>query len=1235
VFIFLASRGAWGQTNLATLTGIVTDPTGAVVPNVTVSATQVEAGTTVTAVTSEAGLYTIPQLRVGEYSVTVEQTGFKKFTRSGIILAASQSLRLDITLELGATTESVTITAESSLLKTDGGMINTNLVPAQIRNLPLLPVGTFIRDPFALSNTIAGVQQTFVGTRINGLGQTSIQYRMDGEILGEPNGQGSVFPGITTRTQPSPDAVEEMAVLTSNIPVEFGSASGGVYNISIKSGTNQYHGTVYDYAVNEVLNAYDPASHTRNRVRRNDYGFSIGGPVRIPKLYDGRNKTFFFFNWEQYRDTEKQYATTTPTVPTDAYRNGDFSGLFAASGNTVLMRNGAPYIDPLSGSAVPLGTLYDPNSTQQIICPAGNSGCTAGQPVTVRSPYTNNQIPTTSFDSVAVATLNKYVPHANLPGLINNYRVPIPTSRITSSPALKADQNLGSRMRLSFTYSENKTTSAVQALGGLAEGFPEPVTRNTGTYEAAPAFRLNFDYTIRPTINWHFGIGYSTYKFFTAPVTQDYNALTDIGLAGATANKNFPLFNLGGVTTPAIGGLNTLGTGGQNGYASRRPSITQSLTWVSGNHTMKFGADFRQDMLPLSTYATANGSYSFGGGGANTGSGLTWNPALFGLNGFTGNTDIGFNFANFMLGGATSALLSQPIEYRRSKQQWGIYMQDSWRIRRNLTIDAGIRWDYGTYAKEDYGRLGALSLSVPNSSASGRPGGLIYEATCNCHFAQNYPYAIGPRLGIAYTLNPKTVIRGGIGLAYGSTPVVSGVAVNSATTNSVSPGNVAFYLKDGIPSYVQPVWPNYSTGLGLPVGSTGLAPTLIDPNAGRPDRTIQWNLSLQREITRDLVVEAAYVANRGAWQSTAGFQDWNAVSPQYLSQFGLTVGNVADGNLLQTIYSQANPATLASHGITLPYSNFPTTTSTVLQAIKAYPQYTGAIAPSAPLGKSWYDALQTTITKRFSHGLQLTANYTWSKNTQWQQYFDVFNPTNGKDIVAGNPPNLLRINFVYQTPRPSASIPVLGNKYVGFALKDWQLGASMTYQSGAYLGRPVSTGANPISRWLGRGPGSAQLKQNPDGSYMSPWSVDWYDLNGVHHTNPLDINCKCFDPNKTQVLNPAAWVNVPDGQWAAQTQQLPFFRASRRPTEAANLARNFRMGPEGKYALQVRVEFQNIFNRQYLPVPGLGGATGASTPVTYGPLGITSGFGTFGNLNTANAYGGVQRSGQFIARFSF
>jgi hypothetical protein len=488
-------------------------------------------------------------------------------------------------------------------------------------------------------------------------------------------------------------------------------------------------------------------------------------------------------------------------------------------------------------------------------------------------------------------------------------------------------------------------------------------------------------------------------------------------------------------------------------------------------------------------------------------------------------------------------------------------------------------------------------------------------------------------------LNRKTVFRGGFGISYGSTGTFGGFAQNSAAAPSLVNGYDNFKMRDGIPASINPQWPVFDPALGHQPGTIVFPQALLDPNAGRPSRTYQWNLSLQREILRDLVVEASYVGNRGIWQSAGAMIDHNAVSEEQLRRYGFTVGNLDDATLLNTRWdrlSAQQAAALRTRGVGLPYSNFPQT-QTILQSLRPFPQYTGAIASnSAPLGKSWYDALQIQVTKRYSRGLQINANYTWGKNLSQRSVDDVFNRAYGnKDIDTFNLPWRARLSLQYQVGRPPGTLPVLGNKVVGNIVAGWGIATTLSYQAAFYVDRPASGAANSIARWLGRGPGGAQLKKNPDGSYMSPWAVNWTDYDGKVHPEPLDINCRCFDPEKTIVLNPQAWEAVPDARWAADANRIAWFRGVRQPQEAANLSRNFRFGREGRYTLQVRMEFQNVMNRLLLPItPQIAGLNFNAAPVRTADGRYTSGFGTFGNLRSANVFG-PERSGMLVGRFTF
>jgi len=1267
--MMITAAFAYGQTGRATLTGVVTDPTGAVVANVPVKAVHVDTGTTMIGTTTETGNYTIGQMPIGAYEVTVEQPGFKKYQRAGFSLASAQTLRLDVTLEVGSASESVTVRAESTLLQTETGALVKNINPQQIQNLPVLPATTFIRDPYQLALTLPGAVSggTGFGPRMNGLSNANNQYKIDGEPVTNSGEKGT----ITTRNNVSPDAIQEVAIQSSNFNAEYGSVSGAVFNVTVKSGTNQYHGTAYDYIANDIFNSDDAGSHARNRIRRNDYGFNVGGPVRIPKIYNGKDKTFFFFNWEQYRDYNYFLSAINPvpTVPTQAYRNGDFSGLLAVPGVTGNLKIGTrDYKDPL-GNVIPLGTIFDPRSTQTVPCnTALTQDCTAGSVLQVRTPFVGNKVPASLQDKVALATL-KYVPlpqgpQAALGNLTTNYLNGISATRITRSPAVKIDQNVGSRARVGFTWNDNHTDSPTQTVapGAFAEGFPEPISMNAGTFEASPTYRVNLDYNIRPTMLFHFGVGWQEFNFCACPKTNDYDA-SQLGLTFSNGAKlppnSFPRFNNTVVSSPQLGGLNTVGHPGATRQLERYPSSSANLTWIRGNHTFKFGGDARQNQQVNILVANSVGTYSFGASSATalTGNGVTWQPALNGLTGFSGFSGaVGFPFANFLMGSVTNLTLAVPTEYRKTKQQYGVYIQDTWKVRRNLTVDYGLRWDYGTYAKEDYGRVAGFSLNTPNPAADGRRGAYIYEASCNCQFAQNYPFAIGPRLGIAYTFDSKTVIRGGAGIAYGATPFTGGGVINSLSTPTLPNGFDDFTLGSGVPvSKYNPVVATSDPSAGFARGTvnTNLA-TFVDPNGGRPDRTYQWNVSIQREITRNFVVEAAYVGNRNIWASTGGFQDFNAVSVKDLQRNGFTVDaspqGLADATLLNARLNSLTPAqqsTLASRGFSLPYASFPNSgpfVQTVFQALRNFPQFSSALSPTAPQGKSWYDSLQLNLTKRFSHGFSANAAYTFSKNLQWTGAPDIFNPdvftkSMGKDLVGANPPQILRISFEYRVPRYNGSLPVLGNKVVSYVLSDWAVSGALYYSSGAYLGRPQSGSTNAISRWLGRGTGSltenrSQLKRNADGSLMSPWSVDWIDNSGTHRTDPLDINCHCFDPAKTIAINPDAWQVIPDATWTADTSTYAFFRAQRKPAESMNFQRNFRI--KERYTFQVRIEFQNVFNRIQLPNPSMNFSP-INTANTYqkAPNGnYTAGFGTFGNLANG-AQLGTPRSGQLIGRFTF
>src|SRR3984957_9318574 len=452
--LLLFASVVFAQSDRGIITGTVTDTTGAVVANVAIEARQLETGAVFPTATTSTGSYTLTELPVGPYEITATVAGFKKYVRTGVTVQVAQTLRVDIPMEVGTAPESVTVSAEASLLKTETGDISTNVEVQTLDQLPMLGVGSAnagsagIRNPNNVLNVVPGAYYVPNSqVKINGAQSNSYAYHVEGQ-----DSTNAGFPYAAAQTQPSVDAIQEVSIQTSDFAAEYGAVGGGLFNVNIKSGTNEFHGTAYDYFVNEILNAGTPFTNAglsnsekdgqliRPRARRNDYGFTVGGPVVIPKVYNGKDKTFFFFNYEQFRET--QDINNIPiTVPSTAYRNGDFSGAIAAANNTVLTTD-------VLGRSVLANEIFDPNT--QYTDPASGSR--------VSNPFPNNAIPMSRMDPVALK-IQSFIPNPALASLTNNLIPTYPSVRHTTIPATKIDHQITERQHLSFYWSFTHTDS--------------------------------------------------------------------------------------------------------------------------------------------------------------------------------------------------------------------------------------------------------------------------------------------------------------------------------------------------------------------------------------------------------------------------------------------------------------------------------------------------------------------------------------------------------------------------------------------------------------------------------------------------------------------------------------------------------------------------------------------------------------------------------------------------------
>jgi hypothetical protein len=1223
----------FGQAGTGTITGTVTDQGGAVIPNANIEVRNVETNAPYPTVTTETGAYTVLRLPPGPYTVTVTAPGFKKLTRTGLSVDAGQTLPLDLTLEVGAATESVTVQAEASLLKTESGDVAHNVTLEQLDDLPVLGIGTAnagsigIRNPYNSVVFLPGVNYAAnFNMIVNGAPTNTAAYRLEGMDFTNHVTPPNNF--AIQMNQPSPDAVQEMAIQTSNYAPEFGQAGGGLFNVTMKSGTNQFHGAAYEYFVNEFLNAGDPFSFNsgtpgnpsggkyRPTNRRNDWGGTIGGPVWIPKVYNGKDKTFFFFSYERYK--EDQALTFTDTLPNAQYQAGNFSAISPNGGSGFNPNLGVP--------ATPIATdaLGRPVFANEIFDP--KSRTTAPNGAGVADPFPNNIIPKDRFSPVAVAIQNLLPPlsNGNLYANYNGYNL---GERITDVPSVKIDQLLGARQKLSFYYQHTNTNAQFTTPNGNADGLPDLLTGARGSIPiGGPVFRFNYDYTITPTLLAHLGGGYSMIYFYDdGPYTRSgktVNCLDMLQLQGCLGSFNFPTIIAGNVTSPTnLGGMQQLGNALAHTHTHvERPAANANLTWIKGNHTYKAGAEaWWQAYIQAPPTGvglnfaglTLNGVPNSSSGSVTT-AGATGVPAAL----VTGAFSAGFPYANFLLGDVTSATQYAPVDSRMGKSQWGVFLQDSWKVTRRLTLDYGLRWDYATVPTEQHGRSADLGINTPNPAAGGRPGAAIFQATCHCTFASPYPYGIGPRVGVAYSLDDKTVFRGGWGFIYG---YPADLTLQNTANITNTPTGINSYLTLNQPGTIpQPVWPNFDPGqTPLPGATTSGFLQYIDPQAARLPRQNQWSIGVQREITHDTVIEAAYVGNRGVWWTggtstgTVGPYGFiNQVSPQAFATYGLSpYTNPADNLLLgQTL---ASAAVIGRVGNIVPYSGY-ASSNTLINALRPFPQFSTIVVNNSPTGKTWYDSLQMKGTKRLSHGLQINGTFTWSKAMVAIRP-NLFVGSN-KALQTTDQPFLFNANIVYTTQK------YFSNHVAAAVTKDWSIGAFLQYGSGLPLTPPAATNTNYIG-------GSEQYRVPGQPLFLK------------------NLNCGCINPYTDIVLNPAAWQNPANGTFGPATGTLyGDFRQARRPLENMNLGRTFRF--KERYSFQIRAEFVNIFNRTQIGNPSTSAPSAAPSKNAYGQY--SAGFGVI-NLtvagartapgSTLNAVVGqiyqLPRTGTLIARFTF
>ena len=941
IFAFAAATSL-AQSTTATLTGVVTDPNGAVIPNAKVTITDTNTGLIKTLTTNGEGQYFATALPPSEYIITAQATGFQKLTKQGIRLEISQTAEINLQLTVSGTEQVIDVGAGTILLQTEAPALEQTVEQKLIETLPLadqnimqlvqITPGVVSGNPGNPSAVGLIGNRSFFDSNfsVNGGRGSTNDVLVDGvaNTIGDFNGVGATPPAR---------AVQEFKVLTGAMSAEYGRTGGGVVSYATRSGGNRYHGSVFEFHQNSEFNA-NGWFNNKNGIkrvsnRRNHFGADFSGPVDIPKIYDGKNKTFFFFNYEGRRNRDP--IGTLLTVPTVAQKQGDFSNTRNRNGALISIYN-------------PWTTRNAPGSTTQFVRDqfAGNKiTCSAINPAT-NKPF---------CDPVAVAAL-KFFPDPNRPedpGGVNNY-VAAGTNILDQNYwSIRGDHNISSKQSVYLRWTRmRRDDEQFNPLNNIAGNGRVVIDKFTHAV-------INHSYTLSSTLFNNFRYGYVRSHANQVPFGTGFDPTT-IGLPAYLRDNaavlQFPTFNIG-----ANGfSYSALGSRGFNNQPRDTTTIADTVTKVWGRHTIKPGFEFRLIRFhPFQVFDTTGN--------------FTFNASYTQANPNVGAVDSGWGLASFLLGGfAGGATFEYGTPLTIYHRYVAGFVQDDWRVNRKLTVNLGLRWDLETGTGESHDRLTSFDFRAPSpvntpavKAALGRDvlGLLRFVDPGEAEWAADKK-RFAPRIGAAWQLNQKTVVRAGYALSYlpVSVEVLGSVGYNyTITSDQPDPRIPQVLLTNPFPSGIPAI-------IGKSRGSSSLlgqAITAVEDRIGSSYNQL-WNLGVQRSIGKSLLAQVTYVGSHGVRLPLNSF-NLNQLDPS-----AQALGNTA------LAASVANPF---SGVITDPLSALSRTTVTRGTLLRPFPQYSSIAysRPLANLGGSSYNGLQLSLQKRFTKGLSLLGNYTWSK----------------------------------------------------------------------------------------------------------------------------------------------------------------------------------------------------------------------------------------------------------------
>ncbi|HWR14652.1 MAG TPA: TonB-dependent receptor [Terriglobales bacterium] len=1058
------------QSDRGSITGTVQDSTGAMVANAKISAVDQATGETRTTTSSASGSYQLPELKASTWTLSAEAPGFKKTTYDNVKIAVGVVQSVNITLTVGAASETVNVEGEVQAIQTENATMQTNVTERQVREMPLQVQSDYAgRSPLAFifldSNVTSsdnGSQQNATSFRVNGGQALGAEILIDGANTRRAQ-NGSFF----TEVAPGPNAFQEFTYNTSSYSAEFGNSSAGVVNLTLKSGTNKIHGEVYELFRNEALNANSWNNNNqglrKGRDRQNDFGFNLGGPVYIPKIYDGRNKTFFFFNYNGYRNTKSENRYIT--IPTAKMRTGDFSELLTDP-DVLRINGGNPVL------------IYNPHQDPNLRTPA--------------AAITGNRLDLYNggalLDPVGLNILKSY-PTPTGSGVFHNYLANSSAPINMDSEVVKIDQILTDKQRLSVSYSYRNQPS-------IKGGFPRMPSPAIATGVWDQAFKSHYaraqhDYTISPTMLNHFNIGWNRVYVENKNSTYGFDPRT-LGMPpGATANLTFPMVEFwdpgilagGDLTDPrAAQGIGSTWWHDQMG--DNMVQINDTVSWSTGKHTFKFGGELRIQQLNMFQNFDNGGHFSFSGEQTR---------------GNDFSTLSGWNMASLATGASRQTwvtITSDKPAYRY--KTWAGFVNDDFRVTQRLTLNLGLRYELQLPRTEAHDFYRAFDPTAANPDVN-RPGALVSATQSgNRGLMETDKTNFAPRFGLAYSLDNKTVLRGGMGIYY--SPFLYGAGGGQQGYRAAR--------------YLEPNWGGFG-GLGWMTPGVYLSglpnAPITDPNGqyigsdveyfqtdAKTGRTVQWNLDVQRELPGNFVATAAYIGNKGT-RLRSNLLRVNA-APLNVLKLGndLLNKNINAVDATDRAYATSVGVTLPANGDAV-YAGF---NGSVAQALRPFPQYNRINSGMEALGQSWYNAMNLRVERRFAAGFQFMASYTWSKlittasddlsgnsllNNVLQNPFD---PRSVRATSATNAPHVFVFNYLFELPFGKGKPLLNNNSILDKIVGGWQFSGIHRYQSGlplvvsinggAYRGfldmvgyygnlRPNLTGQNPVQSYNATG----------------------------------------------------------------------------------------------------------------------------------------------------------------------